>query len=315
MTTHTAVASDAAVPAPEEPAAAGPFDRALRTAIAARGLSLERLHARLLERGLRVSMASLSNWQRGKCRPERAESLDAVHALEEILGVPRDGLVALLGPPRPRGRWVGRIPGAMSFRDVTQIHDSIDLLLNKIERPADGRLRWRSVDECLTVGEDRAERSIRTRIVFEALVDGVDRHVALHHNDLGVVPDVRRASWCRMGRIGVDESTGVCAMELLFDHPLRRGETYVVEYEFGHSTQAPLATMYQRYFRFPTHDYLLQVRFDPGAVPARIHQTWQRNAHSPRLDVRELRPSHWQAVHLAARNVAPGVHGIRWEWG
>ncbi|WP_214110523.1 hypothetical protein [Acrocarpospora catenulata] len=90
----------------------GPFERALRAAIAARGLSLERLHVRLAERGTHVSLASLSNWQRGRSRPERSSSLAAVGELEIILGLPTHSLVTLLGPRRPRGRWLGDDPSA-----------------------------------------------------------------------------------------------------------------------------------------------------------------------------------------------------------
>lgn len=73
------------------------FDGALRAAIQARGLSLERLHVRLAERGIHVSVASLSNWQRGSSRPERSRSLSAVRELEGILEVPPDSLSALGG--------------------------------------------------------------------------------------------------------------------------------------------------------------------------------------------------------------------------
>ncbi|HKE50153.1 MAG TPA: transcriptional regulator [Actinomycetes bacterium] len=82
----------------------GPFEHALRLAIRSRGLTLDRLRVRLLERGVHTSLASLSNWQRGRCRPERTRSLRAVRELEDILGLPGDSLVVLLGPRRPRGR-------------------------------------------------------------------------------------------------------------------------------------------------------------------------------------------------------------------
>ncbi|WP_230421021.1 helix-turn-helix domain-containing protein [Actinomadura soli] len=99
------------------------FDRALRGAIRARGQSLERLHVKLAERGIHVSMASLGNWQRGRCRPERSQSLRAVRALEEILDLAPYSLAVLLGPRRPRGRWVRTVHGGPSYRDVCEVHD------------------------------------------------------------------------------------------------------------------------------------------------------------------------------------------------
>ncbi|TMR02239.1 transcriptional regulator [Actinomadura soli] len=66
----------------------GPFDQALKAAIGASGLSLEALSRRLKALGSPVSVACLSHWQRGRNRPERADSLKAVRALEEILDCP-----------------------------------------------------------------------------------------------------------------------------------------------------------------------------------------------------------------------------------
>ncbi|WP_243711133.1 helix-turn-helix transcriptional regulator [Actinomadura sp. KC216] len=290
------------------------FDRALRGAIRARGLSLERLHVKLAERGIHVSMASLSNWQRGRCRPERSQSLRAVRALEEILDLAPYSLASLLGPRRPRGRWVRTVHGGLSYRDVCEVHDSVDRLLGEIENPLDGQLRWLSCTETFRVGADRDERSVRTQAVFQARADGVDRHVAVHYCENEMLPDIRRTSFCRLGRVRTAPETGVTAAELLFEHPLRSGDTCMVEYEFGYSGGGPEATFYQRWFRFPAHTYLLRVQFEPDTLPTRCHRTWQPNVSTPAADVQELRLSGWHTVHMADLDVRPGVHGIRWEW-
>ncbi|MGI5162844.1 helix-turn-helix domain-containing protein [Spirillospora sp. CA-253888] len=305
---------DTALPHPRPHPQPDAFAEALRAAIRARGLSLERLHARLGERGIKVSPASLSNWQRGRCRPERARSLRAVRALEQILDVPPGSLVALLGPPRPRGRWVRHVPGALPYREVCRVHGSVDRLLAQIGGPGDGGLEWLSCHERFRVGADRREVGVHTRLVLRARTDGVDRHVALHHNERGLLPDVRRGAFCRLGRVRADPGEGVTAVELLFDRPLARGETCVVEYEFGYRDGGPLSTYYQRWFRFPAHEYLLQVHFDPAALPARCYREWQPNVATPPAAVAELRVSAWDTVHLAEVEVRPGVHGIRWEW-
>ncbi|MHC0429451.1 helix-turn-helix domain-containing protein [Streptomyces sp. O3] len=290
------------------------FDAALRTAIRARGLSLDRLHARLAERGIRVSVASLSNWQRGRCRPERSHSLHAVRALEQILGIPQESLVARLGPPRPRGRWARHVPGALSYRDVCPVHGSVGRLLGQIEHTADGQLEWLSCHERFQVGPEREERSVHTRLVFRARADGVDRHVVVHHNELGRLPDLHHSAYCRTGRVRTDPDAGVTAMELLFERPLQRGETHVIEYEFGYRECGPPAHFYQRWFRFPAHAYLLQVQFDPAALPTRCYRAWQPNVSTPANDATELRLTGWHTVHLAETPTRPGVHGIRWEW-
>ncbi|MEQ4605719.1 helix-turn-helix transcriptional regulator [Streptomyces cavourensis] len=100
-------------PTPSSPDALSPqgrgrppsaFGQALREARERKGLTLARLRDHLARRGVRVSTVTLSHWQRGRSQPERAESLRAVSAIESILGCPAGGLLALLGPRRPRGR-------------------------------------------------------------------------------------------------------------------------------------------------------------------------------------------------------------------
>ncbi|MFC6885618.1 MULTISPECIES: helix-turn-helix domain-containing protein [Actinomadura] len=293
---------------------ASSFDEALRGAIRARGLSLERLHARLADRGIRVSLASLSNWQRGRCRPERSQSLHAVRALEQILNVPQDSLVTRLGPPRPRGRWVRHVPGALPYRDLCEVSGSVDRLLGQIAPPSDGQLEWLSCHERMFVGPDREERGIHTRLVLRARADGVDRHVAVHYNERGRLADLAQTAYCRVGRMRTDPGSGVSAAELLFERSLERGETYVVEYEFGHEEHGPLSSTYRRWFRFPVREFVLQVHFDPAALPARCYRDWQPNVSTPASDVQELRLTGWHTVHMADVDLRPGVHGIRWEW-
>jgi transcriptional regulator with XRE-family HTH domain len=284
------------------------FDRVLREAIHARGLSLERLHAHLSQRGIRVSLASLSNWQRGKCRPERSHSLRALHALEEILALPDDTLISSLGPPRPRGRWVRQPRGALAYRDLCPVPASLQRLLGEIDHVTDGQLEPVAYHDHFTAGASRDERAVRTHAVFRARKSGVDRHVAIHYNEHGRLPDRWSTSFCRPGRVRTDEAAGLTTMELLFDRPLEQGETYVVEYTFGYSGDGPESSHYNRWFRFPSHSYLLTVQFEQAARPVRCFRT--RDAG----DVAELRLSGWNAVHLAQPGVAPGVHGIRWEW-
>ncbi|WP_370944839.1 transcriptional regulator [Amycolatopsis sp. cg5] len=80
----------------------GPFEAALRAAIRARGLGLDRIRYRLRGRGVSISLATLSHWQSGRCRPERAESLLVLEHLEAVLEVPPGSLTHLLSLPRTK---------------------------------------------------------------------------------------------------------------------------------------------------------------------------------------------------------------------
>ncbi|WP_262414467.1 hypothetical protein [Streptomyces sp. ST1015] len=81
-----------------------PFHEELRAAIAASGLSLDRIHERLRLRGVPVSAATLSSWQSGRHQPERRRSLSALAVLEDVLSLPPASLSARLAPP-------GRVAG------------------------------------------------------------------------------------------------------------------------------------------------------------------------------------------------------------
>src|SRR5690242_21087060 len=85
----------------------GPFHVALRAAIAARGLPLQRVQHHLSRHGVKVGVTSLSYWQQGARRPQRPESLRAVRALEEILHLPDESLIRLLAEAGERAE-IGR---------------------------------------------------------------------------------------------------------------------------------------------------------------------------------------------------------------
>ncbi|MET9105661.1 hypothetical protein ABZX29_03620, partial [Streptomyces zhihengii] len=75
----------------------GPFHQALRAALSVRGLPLQRVQHHLAHRGIKVGVTSLCYWQQGARRPRRPESLRAVRALEEVLELPAQSLIRLLG--------------------------------------------------------------------------------------------------------------------------------------------------------------------------------------------------------------------------
>ena len=89
---------------PPVPAPTARFAEALRAAIQASGLSLNRIEHRLRERGQAVSSATLSYWQSGLRQPSRHDSLLVVRALEEVLRLPEGSLAALLRPVATRRR-------------------------------------------------------------------------------------------------------------------------------------------------------------------------------------------------------------------
>ncbi|MFC7615476.1 transcriptional regulator [Actinokineospora soli] len=78
-----------------------PFAAAFDAAIAARGLTLDRIRRHLADHGIAVSTATLSYWRRDLRQPENERSLRAVAVLEELLGLRPATLTGLIAPRAP----------------------------------------------------------------------------------------------------------------------------------------------------------------------------------------------------------------------
>jgi hypothetical protein len=291
----------------------GPFASALRAAIQARGLGLERIRDRLRTQGVSVSLATLSYWQSGRSRPERRHSMIALAHLERVLELNPGALTALLGPPRPRGRWLGKAPDrdiARLWSDVNTVDDAV----RGVETRWGERLTRISQHDIVTVGPDRDERSIVSRQVLRAEADGPDRWVAIVHLDEHnrTLPLVRPLRHCRLGRVVNRPSDGLLVAELLFDRPLARGETIITEHALVNRAPCPLATNYERKFRLPVREFVLEVCFDAAALPVRCTQYSRLDGYPEQTQPAIIGDAH--ATHGAALNFGPGCYGFRWDW-
>jgi hypothetical protein len=293
----------------------GPFHVALRAAIAARSLSLQRVQHHLERQGVKVGVTSLSYWQQGARRPQRPESLRAVRALEEILRLPDESLIRLLAE-QDAGPGADR-PAARSYRALVEASGVVERMLAELGSPRDGGLHTIGHYERVRIGARRELLGRESHHIVRAHKDGVDRCVAVHHGDPGCVPArvaVHALESCRTGRIRRDADTGVLVAELLFDVRLRAGDTHLFRYGFEDGTAGP-STEYVRGFGFAGGQYALQVRFDQASLPVRCHRFAQNSAAAPRLGRRDLAlsPRH-RSVHFVEPQVRAGILGIGWDW-
>ncbi|MGE7391740.1 hypothetical protein ACQKM2_40335 [Streptomyces sp. NPDC004126] len=293
----------------------GPFHAALRAAIAARGLPLQRVQHRLAARGIKLGVTSLSYWQQGARRPRHPESLRAVSALEEILELPGGSLLRLLAgtlpaadPPRPAAR---------SYRALVSVGAAVEGLLAGMELPADGGLHTVGHHERVRIGPGGELRTRESQQIVRAHRDGVDRYLAVHHGDPGCDAtrvEVTAYENCRTGRVRCHPEAGVVVAELLFDARLRRGDTYVFGYGIADGTGGRSAE-YVRGFSYAGGQYMLQVAFDEAALPVRCRRFARTGPGAPRTALGDLTPSgRHRAVHLLEQDVRRGILGITWDW-
>lgn len=292
----------------------GPFPPALRAAINASGLSLDRIQHRLRGRGVRISVATLSYWQSGRRRPERPESLQALAHLEAVLRVAPAALSSLLGPPRPRGRR-GRAATLPPLHAMWSQRGHAAELLAGVDTSDDPLLsRLSQYDSCV-IDAGRRQRTMRSRHVLRAEADGPDRWVLVYdwEGPPQAKPAISKLRNCRLGRVATHPASSLLVAELLFEQPLGRGETLIIEYELNGSRGIG-GDSHGRKFRLPVREYVLEVRFDPAELPTRCLQFASPSDDALPTSTRQLSLSPAGEAHAVGLDLGPGEFGIRWEW-
>lgn len=285
------------------------FAETLRAAIEARGLTLGRITAHLLARGVRVSVATLSYWQSGRSHPERRSSQVVVKHLEEILWVAPGTLTRLLDQPKRR---LTGVPHRLPVGALWPRPDQIEEAISHVDMGWDDRLSRISHHDRFIVGPDRDERSTISRQVLRANADGPDRWVVIMHLDEHdrPLPLVRPLRHCELGRVVRKPEAGLLVAELLFETPLKRGETVITEHELVNQPPYPAATNYERKFRMPVREYVLEVCF--AEIPAECEQYTVTETGEER--VRRVQVGTDGTVHGVALDFGPGCYGFRWRW-
>ena len=292
----------------------GPFHEALRAAVAASGLSLDRIQDRLARRGAPVSVATLSSWQSGRFRPERPSSMAVLAELETVLGLTRESLAALLGPPRPRGRWLPAPSNQLGLAATWAGASDVRTALRLVDTRWDGSLARISCHTRLDLDADGRERSLRSRQLLRAECDGPDRWITVYQLDEpGPPPRLSVEAPCRTGQVIEWEQSGLLVAEVLFDRPLGRGETVIVEYTLDHHSPRPYSESMESTLHVPVREYVMEVRFDPQALPVTCH-SFRSAEPGSRPQERLLRPDAIGAVHSVALGAGPCRLGIRWSW-
>ncbi|HXH78308.1 XRE family transcriptional regulator [Nocardioides sp.] len=280
------------------------FAETLRLAIEDRGLGLDRIRDHLEQRGVSVSIATLSYWRSGRSEPGRKTSMAAIPHLEEVLELDPGTLLQTLPLNRDRSRRT-----AVCGLDELWPESPQTDILGRLDTRWDAELDRVTLHDILRIGADRRQVSLTVRQVMRARSDGPDRRVVLHTQDDTTVelPSLRILRGCKLGRVEGSRPDGVIGAELLFPQPLRRGDTVIVEYEVVAAEPGALESEYLRRLPSPLREYFLEVEFDRAAVPASVVALIEESARRVDLD-------RTHRGHLVQTDAAPGTTGIRWSW-
>ncbi|WP_426247676.1 helix-turn-helix domain-containing protein [Nocardioides sp. LHG3406-4] len=282
------------------------FPMRLSHAIAARGLTLQGISERLATRGIRVSVSTLSYWRSGLRRPERAASLEALDALEDLLGLSSGDLHSRLGPPnRP-----GPPRAGLGYEEL--LGAEVARLFTELGFGPEPRATEVSNHVILDLRPDLSLEQLSWRGLWRADDDGVDRVpqvviVDTHGDD----PDpavFTPVFGCRLGRVAAQPHQGRYAAELIFDRTLGRGETTLTEYTVT-GLRDVRDTSFDLHLNRRMNELVIWVRVDPAA-PALRYETYTCVGDEETVTPFDTPGS---SGHLVLRGFGPGWCGIRWR--
>lgn len=286
------------------------FAAGLREAIAARGLSLERLRAHLAQRGHHVSVATLSYWQTARSRPDRAASLAALSSLEEILHVERGSLSGRL-PPRRRRTTVPFLPNPDPDRMGPGYVATLAAVAEQLGLSWDDGLTRISVHDIVDIGEGGYALTMLARELLVAQRSTVTRFPIWAQRDpMDAEYEVKGRRNCTVGAVVPVEGAPVAVVELVLSRPLPPGHAMTVEYAAVLSGGTAPMTAHLRFCRTQVRELHMEIRFAVNTLPRAAEQfvvVREKRRTSPLPITRPI-------LDVRHSDFGPGVAGIEWAW-
>lgn len=287
------------------------FAEVLTEAIQTRGLSLERIRARLDAANVPVSIATLSYWQSGRSLPTRARSYHTLVELERILEVEAGYLTSLTHTSDGRTR-----RELFPWQSVLPVRDLAASIIGDLGIDMQGQLARVTMMDRLTVGADRTEHLQESRILWRAERNGLHRWPLVLHQDAdddGAVPGVEAVFGCQVGEVIEVPERHLVVAEMVAPRVLQRGDHLLTETRIRYAPTSTPSFRMNRASADPVRVVSMCVTFDAHVLPARI-----RAGFSEQMDVEptelvdvELADNEAQLIRTDA---PPGVHSLQWEW-
>lgn len=289
--------------------AADSFAGSFRDAINARGLTLARLHELLRNRGNSVSMATLSYWRSGARRPESAQSMAALSDIEELLGLERGALTALLGATNRTGP-LGPSQFPLGEEELERAVKEAFAALGAEYPDTSRELTTHSVTDVDEAGN--VHRSV-TRSIVQSTVGTVDSipFLELTPGERTPAPFIEAVSGGRISARYSHPNGEVHGVLFELEVPLTAPDTamveWSVEYSPGHPPQRETGHALARQSR----ELLVWTRFHPDALPDRIEERVETpsGAKTTILDLGGR-----TSIHQVRRAFGPGLLGISWSY-
>ncbi|GAB76803.1 hypothetical protein SAMN05421595_1937 [Austwickia chelonae] len=283
------------------------FAIALRAAIQARGLSLERLRYHLLHRGHELSVATISYWQSGRSRPERTASLAALSALESILELEHGALSGKL-PARRRQTGPGiAIRPEFAFRCYgPAVEDEVA----RMGLSWDSGVHRVAVHDRVEIGPDAAQTRHTVREVLVGEREGADRYPLVYRASPDSPVRVQTLRHCQVGRSTYLADEGIVVAELLLDRPVPVGEAMFIEHSLNWTSTGRDDSSVARGFVRSVHSAHTEVSFHASCLPLSAERFTVVDGSQ------QIEPVviSGHSLHTLVLDFGPGIYGLRWTW-
>jgi hypothetical protein len=220
------------------------------------------------------------------------------------------------GPLAPEP--VAPAPGAPVPDAPDGLNESDGPLGDLLRDLADTRDAFAMLARSCRVRVDSRRRAsvMRDHTVIRSRMAGADRYVMRYIGDPGC--DIEAVTFtrldnCSLGRVIRHETEPVLVAELLFDHPLAVGESWVFDTELIDETGEPCTDMGHGFVQ-QVDQFDLEVEFDPSLRPVDCHGFVESGFYTGQWRTQDLQLSDHRTVHVVASDVRAGVVGIAWSW-
>lgn len=286
------------------------FSSALRDAIAARRVSLAWLAERLRADGNPVSKATLSYWRSGSRNPEGPQSLSAVEAIEDLLGLNTGTLMKLIGPSHRTGPYgTTRFPLSDAEMEVAVIE--VFEALGSVRFDPSRDVTTHSVADVDAHG-NLLRRSTRTLLQSTS---GVITHVPYVEMTPGIVtpaPTFRALGGGSVVQAFSHASGEVHGALFELERPISSAQTTVLEWELELPSDYPPLRETGHGVSRQARELLLWTRFHPDALPDWIDEVTD-TPDGTTVEPRSLDGA--RSIHQIRRRWGPGMLSLRWGYG
>ncbi|HSV65365.1 MAG TPA: helix-turn-helix transcriptional regulator [Mycobacteriales bacterium] len=310
----------------------------MRAAIAARGLSLQRIADLLAEQERHLTRSTISQWQNGRCRPHAtSHGTNLVLALERVLELPAGHLVVtlletyqhrqMLHRTAPASRYVTAPRGA-PVHSVAHRRARLERRVYS-QRGGRGRESRQALivvrqREHYVVGADQRPHHSRLTIDVTALRDGIESYWYMVSAQHGTRLTIHAEEGCQVGPTITDqrqyphEPEYLTATELIFDEPLGAMETHRLSYTVSYTHEAGYVDSCRRYQRvlssLAARELQISIGFDPQMPPAVLTRCRWDTVHGNYDNPVRTQPVSGLGDRISLENPLAGGYGWTWEW-